>query len=49
MKTTLITAQNGSSGVPGRDLVAAVRAGMTEVNIVTRLNRVFTAAVRRTL
>ena len=40
---------HGSSGVPDRDLVAAVRAGMTKVNIATQLNRVFTAAVRRTL
>ena len=40
---------HGSSGVPDRDLVAAVRAGMTKINIATQLNRVFTAAVRRTL
>jgi fructose-bisphosphate aldolase, class II len=40
---------HGSSGVPDRDLAAAVRAGMTKVNIATQLNRVFTAAVRRTL
>jgi fructose-bisphosphate aldolase class II len=40
---------HGSSGVPDRDLIAAVRAGMTKVNIATQLNRVFTAAVRRTL
>jgi fructose-bisphosphate aldolase class II len=40
---------HGSSGVPDRDLVAAVGAGMTKVNIATQLNRVFTAAVRRTL
>jgi fructose-bisphosphate aldolase, class II len=40
---------HGSSGVPDRDLTAAVRAGMTKVNIATQLNRVFTAAVRRTL
>ena len=40
---------HGSSGVPDRDLVAAVRAGMTKVNIATQLNRLFTAAVRRTL
>jgi fructose-bisphosphate aldolase class II len=40
---------HGSSGVPDRDLVAAVRAGMTKVNIATQLNRVFTDAVRRTL
>src|SRR5262249_13395592 len=40
---------HGSSGVPDQGLVAAVRAGMTKVNIATQLNRVFTAAVRRTL
>jgi fructose-bisphosphate aldolase, class II len=40
---------HGSSGVPDRDLAAAVRAGMTKVNIATQLNRVFTEAVRRTL
>ena len=40
---------HGSSGVPDQDLIAAVRAGITKVNIATQLNRVFTAAVRRTL
>ena len=40
---------HGSSGVPDRDLAAAVRAGMTKVNIATQLNKVFTAAVRRAL
>jgi fructose-bisphosphate aldolase class II len=40
---------HGSSGVPDRDLVAAVQAGMTKINIATQLNRVFTAAVRRIL
>jgi fructose-bisphosphate aldolase, class II len=40
---------HGSSGVPDQDLAAAVRAGMTKVNIATRLNKVFTAAVRRYL
>ena len=38
---------HGSSGVPDRDLAAAVRAGMTKINIATQLNKVFTAAVRR--
>jgi fructose-bisphosphate aldolase class II len=38
---------HGSSGVPDEGLVAAVRAGLTKVNIATQLNRVFTAAVRR--
>jgi fructose-bisphosphate aldolase class II len=40
---------HGSSGVPDEGLVAAVRAGLTKVNIATQLNRVFTAAVRRRL
>ena len=37
---------HGSSGVPDRDLAAAVEAGMTKVNIATQLNKVFTGAVR---
>jgi fructose-bisphosphate aldolase class II len=40
---------HGSSGVPDQDLAAAVRAGMTKINIATQLNKVFTAAVRRYL
>jgi fructose-bisphosphate aldolase class II len=40
---------HGSSGVDDRGLVAAIRAGMTKVNIATQLNKVFTAAVRHTL
>ncbi len=40
---------HGSSGVPETDLAAAVRAGMTKINIATQLNKVFTAAVRRYL
>jgi fructose-bisphosphate aldolase class II len=40
---------HGSSGVPDEDLAAAVRAGMTKVNIATQLNKVFTGAVRRAL
>ncbi|HEY3978470.1 MAG TPA: class II fructose-bisphosphate aldolase [Streptosporangiaceae bacterium] len=40
---------HGSSGVPDADLAAAVRAGMTKVNIATQLNKVFTGAVRRCL
>jgi fructose-bisphosphate aldolase class II len=40
---------HGSSGVPDRDLAAAVRAGMTKVNVATQLNKVFTGAVRRVL
>ncbi|MDX6394429.1 MAG: fructose-bisphosphate aldolase, class [Streptosporangiaceae bacterium] len=40
---------HGSSGVPDRDLAAAVRAGMTKINIATQLNKVFTAAVRKCL
>ena len=40
---------HGSSGVADQDLVAAIRAGMTKVNIATQLNKVFTAAVRHAL
>ena len=40
---------HGSSGVADADLVAAVRAGMTKVNIATHLNAVFTAALREFL
>jgi fructose-bisphosphate aldolase, class II len=40
---------HGSSGVPDRDLAAAIGAGMTKINIATQLNKVFTAAVRRSL
>jgi fructose-bisphosphate aldolase class II len=40
---------HGSSGVPDRDLAAAIRAGMTKINIATQLNKVFTAAVRHFL
>jgi fructose-bisphosphate aldolase class II len=37
---------HGSSGVPDADLVGAVEAGMTKINIATHLNTVFTTAVR---
>jgi fructose-bisphosphate aldolase class II len=37
---------HGSSSVPDEGLTAAVRAGLTKVNIATQLNRVFTSAVR---
>ena len=40
---------HGASGVPDADLVAAVRAGMTKVNIATHLNNAFTTAVREHL
>jgi fructose-bisphosphate aldolase class II len=40
---------HGSSGVPDEDLAAAVRAGMSKINIATQLNKLFTAAVRRVL
>jgi fructose-bisphosphate aldolase class II len=40
---------HGSSGVPDDVLAAAVRAGMTKVNIATQLNKVFTGAVRHVL
>jgi fructose-bisphosphate aldolase class II len=37
---------HGSSGVPDADLARAVAAGITKVNIATRLGQAFTAAVR---
>jgi fructose-bisphosphate aldolase class II len=37
---------HGSSGVPDADLARAVAAGITKVNIATRLSKAFTAAVR---
>jgi fructose-bisphosphate aldolase class II len=37
---------HGSSGVPDDQITAAVRAGLTKINIATQLNKVFTAAVR---
>ncbi|MDQ6716256.1 MAG: class II fructose-bisphosphate aldolase [Actinomycetota bacterium] len=40
---------HGSSGVADEDLVAAVSAGMTKINIATHLNVVFTRAVRAVL
>jgi fructose-bisphosphate aldolase class II len=40
---------HGSSGVPDHVLVAAVRSGLTKINIATALNRVFTGAVRAVL
>jgi fructose-bisphosphate aldolase, class II len=40
---------HGSSGVSDADLVAAVRAGMTKVNIGTHLNRLITSTVRQRL
>ena len=40
---------HGSSGVPDAGLAAAVRAGMTKINVATQLNKAFTAAVRASL
>jgi fructose-bisphosphate aldolase class II len=40
---------HGSSGVPDIGLAAAVRAGMTKINVATQLNKAFTAAVRASL
>jgi fructose-bisphosphate aldolase class II len=40
---------HGSSGVPDEDLAAAVRCGMTKINISTRLNSAFTSAARAAL
>jgi fructose-bisphosphate aldolase class II len=40
---------HGSSGLSDDELVAAVRAGMTKINISTHLNGLFTAAARQAL
>jgi fructose-bisphosphate aldolase class II len=40
---------HGSSGLSDDELAAAVRAGMTKVNISTHLNGLFTSAVREAL
>jgi fructose-bisphosphate aldolase class II len=40
---------HGSSGVPDESLVAAVRHGMTKINIATHLNQAYTRAVRESL
>jgi fructose-bisphosphate aldolase, class II len=40
---------HGSSGVPDAGLAAAVRAGMTKINVATQLNKAFTGAVRACL
>lgn len=40
---------HGSSGVPDDTLVAAVKAGMTKINVSTHLNGFFTRAVRGVL
>jgi fructose-bisphosphate aldolase, class II len=40
---------HGSSGVPDAELVRAVQAGMTKINIATHLNQVFTHSVRERL
>jgi fructose-bisphosphate aldolase, class II len=40
---------HGSSGVPDDVLAAAIRAGMTKINVSTQLNKKFTAAVREHL
>lgn len=40
---------HGSSGVADHNLVAAVAAGITKVNVATQLNKTFTESVRATL
>lgn len=40
---------HGSSGVPDHEILRAVRAGMTKINIATHLNHVFTGEVRAVL
>jgi fructose-bisphosphate aldolase class II len=40
---------HGSSGVADQDIVAAISAGMTKINVSTHLNGFFTRAVRNSL
>ena len=40
---------HGSSGVPDDELVRAIRAGLTKINIGTQLNAILTSSVRGTL
>lgn len=40
---------HGSSGVPDEGMVAAIKAGMTKINVSTHLNVVFTEKVREVL
>ncbi|MCC6315582.1 MAG: class II fructose-bisphosphate aldolase [Thermomicrobiales bacterium] len=40
---------HGSSGVSDADLAAAVRHGMTKINLATQLNQAFTATIRACL
>jgi fructose-bisphosphate aldolase class II len=40
---------HGSSGVPDDEIVSAIRAGMTKINVSTHLNGHFTRAVRAAL
>lgn len=40
---------HGSSGVPDEAIAAAVRAGMTKINVSTHLNGFFTRAIRQRL
>lgn len=40
---------HGSSGVSDEGMVAAIRAGMTKINVSTHLNKIFTAQVREYL
>jgi fructose-bisphosphate aldolase class II len=37
---------HGSSGVPDDEILGAIRAGMTKINISTHLNGIFTRAIR---
>lgn len=37
---------HGSSGVPDADLAAAIRSGITKVNMATQLNAAYTGAIR---
>ena len=48
-RVTVPLVLHGSSGVADTDLTRAVAAGITKVNVATRLSQAFTAAVRSSL
>jgi fructose-bisphosphate aldolase class II len=40
---------HGSSGVPEESIINGIRAGLTKINVSTRLNATFTVAIREYL
>lgn len=40
---------HGSSGIADNNIVRAIGAGMTKINVSTQLNKVFTRELRKTL